>query len=718
MRAAVRAYAKPEGGANVPGWRPEIIGHPFMLDPVTLDFPRAVRFVGIVRACVMRKAEDIASLPLVVERAKKGGGWEAVEREDGNVLDVLAKGNHRQSGLEVFRDAEAHYLTSGNSYIVAETFGGRLVQELWTLPSQLVEPVPGERRSTSTYVFLRGGRRVEVKAEFVIHRRDFNPDDDPIGMSRLQSVTLQYETRYDLARLIQKIVRNGGVAAGYYRVPLMPNGAPVSMAEPDKARLKAEIKSQHGIKNADAPKILNMVEFERMGLSMQELQFLELCSASDADVARAVGMPPWMVGIKEGGKLAGEAGNGGVDERLYWQNARTEVGFRDAQLSEQLMPLFEKGLRLRTDMSHIVALNKPIVDVAQGLVALVGRPILSLNEGRGIIGQSKRDEPEADELHLPPPPTFGAAPGEKPNAPAEPKDPEKPVAKQEARSLEDEEVRTERWRGVDALMVRHQRKVHDGYRDLYRAVRSRILASLESSARQATGAGQGYRASFHRAIDIDAMFTPSPEDRDRIEAIYKALLKARGAEAFAEIALELELNLAAQTVRDFLARRVTLGLEGTLATTFQSARLSLAEGVGLAEGLSELAARMDKVFDDFEQGRLLTIARTETVSAFNFASTEAYAQSGEVEGMEWLSARDTAVRTSHAEADGQVAMLGAEFRVGDSLLQFPGDPAGAPEETINCRCTVLPVLTERTRARRWKGFFRNGTRNRIAELVS
>jgi len=30
--------------------------------------------------------------------------------------------------------------------------------------------------------------------------------------------------------------------------------------------------------------------------------------------------------------------------------------------------------------------------------------------------------------------------------------------------------------------------------------------------------------------------------------------------------------------------------------------------------------------------------------------------------------------------------------VDDEELDYPGDPAGSPGNTINCRCTILPVL--------------------------
>ena len=53
------------------------------------------------------------------------------------------------------------------------------------------------------------------------------------------------------------------------------------------------------------------------------------------------------------------------------------------------------------------------------------------------------------------------------------------------------------------------------------------------------------------------------------------------------------------------------------------------------------------------------------------------------------------------------------FDVGGAQLQFPGDPDGPAEEVCNCRCTLLPVVSEeRMRHLRWEKFFRkaNGVR--------
>lgn len=56
----------------------------------------------------------------------------------------------------------------------------------------------------------------------------------------------------------------------------------------------------------------------------------------------------------------------------------------------------------------------------------------------------------------------------------------------------------------------------------------------------------------------------------------------------------------------------------------------------------------------------------------------------------WISTDDQRVRLSHRVADGQVVRLSDRFRVGGFLLDHPGDPnAGAPHETISCRCDQM-----------------------------
>lgn len=86
---------------------------------------------------------------------------------------------------------------------------------------------------------------------------------------------------------------------------------------------------------------------------------------------------------------------------------------------------------------------------------------------------------------------------------------------------------------------------------------------------------------------------------------------------------------------------------------------------------------------------------TETVSASNLgilALARARQQrTGVAIYKGWLSQRDARVRDSHVVANGTQIPLDQLFRVGNSLLAFPGDwsHGARPEELINCRCVLI-----------------------------
>ena len=66
---------------------------------------------------------------------------------------------------------------------------------------------------------------------------------------------------------------------------------------------------------------------EKMGLTPAELQLVENATLSDADICRAMGVPPWLIGIKEGAKLGDSGQSASADERIYWMNLRRELEF-------------------------------------------------------------------------------------------------------------------------------------------------------------------------------------------------------------------------------------------------------------------------------------------------------------------------------------------------------------------------------------------------------
>jgi len=107
-------------------------------------------------------------------------------------------------------------------------------------------------------------------------------------------------------------------------------------------------------------------------------------------------------------------------------------------------------------------------------------------------------------------------------------------------------------------------------------------------------------------------------------------------------------------------------------------------------GATQTANLIRAKFNEISNGRAKTIARTETGAAYGF-SREAAMQAAGIQYKEWLSTPDDRCRETHRAADGQVVGIDETFQVGGAALMFPCDPAGPPEEIINCRCVQIAV---------------------------
>jgi len=166
----------------------------------------------------------------------------------------------------------------------------------------------------------------------------------------------------------------------------------------------------------------------------------------------------------------------------------------------------------------------------------------------------------------------------------------------------------------------------------------------------------------------------------------------------ATLGTDLAFKLDDPEVLAFLTEQVFKFKTGINATTQEEIRQALLAGERAGESVTQIAARINALFESANEVRALRIARTEILGAMNFGQLEGMAQSGIVSGKQWLSARDGQVRESHAALDletdpaagGRPVGLMSPFSNG---LMYPGDQHGRPEEVVNCRCVVLEVLT-------------------------
>jgi uncharacterized protein with gpF-like domain len=114
--------------------------------------------------------------------------------------------------------------------------------------------------------------------------------------------------------------------------------------------------------------------------------------------------------------------------------------------------------------------------------------------------------------------------------------------------------------------------------------------------------------------------------------------------------------------------------------------------------IPDVTDQIEKLFSDTDvqkwKNRARTVARTEVVGAYNGGLHDAFAMlvesdPGTAYVKRWLATDDQRTRPDHVEADGQAVPWAQHFSVGGFDMLYPHDPAGPPQEVINCRCTLL-----------------------------
>lgn len=126
-------------------------------------------------------------------------------------------------------------------------------------------------------------------------------------------------------------------------------------------------------------------------------------------------------------------------------------------------------------------------------------------------------------------------------------------------------------------------------------------------------------------------------------------------------------------------------------TTRDHIRIVLEKGIAEGWTLDEMVKEINKV--DYINGRTERILRTEITRAINYGN-ELAARTYDFKTMKrWISVHDDRTRNPHLPADGQTVDIDSAFSVGGESLDFPGDPNGSAENTVNCRCftEIVPI---------------------------
>lgn len=184
----------------------------------------------------------------------------------------------------------------------------------------------------------------------------------------------------------------------------------------------------------------------------------------------------------------------------------------------------------------------------------------------------------------------------------------------------------------------------------------------------------------------------------RTEPVRKASVKSSGQDAITSVGVKKPFVFT-PTVVEVLDAQAKVFREQVSRTTVKRATSriidAMKESVAAGESLSERTKRIrDAIGQGFEVRRneARTIARTEMLKATQKAQTLGYIQSEVVEGKQWNTSRDDAVRDAH-QIDGQVVGLADDFTLADGATgSEPGADTLPVEDVVNCRCFMTPIL--------------------------
>jgi len=589
---------------------------------------------------------------------------------------------------------------AGDAYLLLE--GGDIDRggapaTITPLRPHRVRPIPDKLMKISGYHYEVDGRPLRFTRDQVLHLQYFSPVHDYLGQGSVEPATMA------------AIVDLWAVAfnKGFFKRGATLSGVLESDDELDSVllrRLVEEFRQEHSGsgKAWDVKGLSHSLKFKTVQPSHQDMLFENLRKMNREEILMALGVPPVMVTLLDGATYA----NAQEQKRQFWElTILPKLRKLQARLNKDLAPRWGAGISVKFDTSDVAALQPDRQAIVAAGVAAVQYGIVTRNEVRKWLSTGELpvlDDLETGDIPLLP---FTAAadssvlddtepePAPAPPPPAPEPEPEDEAGKAISKLLAEAHThhrnlrRKATWRAFDKNSRAFGRVFARAARAMFSEQLKLILDNLDEVLARRLAKGVAEVELLLEATLVD--------NRKRFTAIYAEAMKVAGDKAISDLGVAgLDFNITSAEVLRFIEKEGAELVTETLQVTKDRLKATLAEGVADGENALQLSDRVRHTMgDEASRSRANTIGRTESIKSFNAGAVEAYKQTGLVERKRWLATIDGDVRETHADADNQVVGINESFLVGEAQLQYPGDPGGGfPEETINCRCTVEPIL--------------------------
>jgi len=268
---------------------------------------------------------------------------------------------------------------------------------------------------------------------------------------------------------------------------------------------------------------------------------------------------------------------------------------------------------------------------------------------------------------------------------------------------EDKKVIT--WKRFVQDVDRYKDLIGDPMKDYFGRQKEQVIRRLFEEGKKVNGMYAGWsrtKIEQHIAksrttdrINIDKV-DESKKLTSMVSPIVKLILSLAGTSRLEHLGsmmkAKVRYNVNDPKVKKWLGERMRRFSAEVTGTSFDEIEAILRTGFTDGLPVATIAETLSEKFASWEEYRAPLIARTETISAINFADVDSLEQTGmdKVLNKFWLSARDGACRDTHAEADKRYSggiPVDEMFEVGGDSMIAPGNGSD-PSENINCRCCL------------------------------
>lgn len=645
-------------------------------------------YIGHVYKCVSVIKDRIQSLKwhLVYQR-----GNQDAEIDDHQFYELAARPNPVWTWRELLSFAQMHLDLCGRAFWRIEFNGlGGAPGAVWPLlPSKfsklIVRKGTMEIEGYEFYVqdgMTQSSRKVIYSVEEIVDFRYSHPLDPFEGCSPIQQMAFTYDTDLAIRVYQRNFFQNSA------RPDLMfETDQPISQANADQFLARWNEKYQ-SVDQAWRPAVLGHgMKARVLNITNVDLMLIDLMNLTKQDILEAYRVPA--------GKLGTEVNVTKANSHAIDQTFNQECIFPRATL---LSEVISRDILAFWDDSLVFKFENPVPKDKdfrlQERQTNLQYGYTSINEERERDGLEPAPWGQVPYLSITQVPVG-----------SEMVPPTKETPKGiTLKALKTDSGRARYWLLHNRRMLAYSKPLEKWLKRFFKDLRGEVNGNLSEQWKRYLYQVQGMSfakarkwAQEHKEWETLNFDVEKAKERIRKEGLpfVEQIVLLAGENAFEFLEqLDLTFDIGNPRVLDFLATRENL-LVGVVDEVFEQIRGQLAEGIEAAESVGQLQARINEhVWQNAEQVRSLRVARTESATATNLGNLEAFKQTGFVEKKEWLAAGDAREThlAAHARYQGEGAIpISEDFEVGAGRGPCPGS-IGLPEEDINCRCAVVPVV--------------------------